>query len=228
MFGQYESRKIVRETYRPRLGELFDLINALLININTSGQQKDSLIIIDGLDRIPFKQAKRLFVEDGQNLAMIREASILMTVAISIIHSPDSALLENIIGPIKTLKNIRLKAKDGSQDSITDKNREIIKRVVCTRLKNNNENGGLITPEALELAVNYSGGVFRTIIDLVASAAINSKVLGGTKIAEKDMNDALNEARIKKKRPLNRTHWEILMEIHENNEFLTEMDEARL
>jgi len=228
MFGQYESRKIVRDTYRPRLSELFDLINALLININTSAQQKDSLIIIDGLDRIPFKQAKKLFVEEGQNLAMIREASILMTVPISIIHSTASALLENIIGPIKSLKNIRLKAKDGSQDSISDKNQKIMKRVVCSRLKDSKENGVLTTPEALELAVNYSGGVFRTIIDIVASAAISSKVLGGKKIAEKDMNDAVNEARIKKKRPLNRLHWDILMEIHENNEFLTEMDEERL
>ncbi|MBL0701137.1 MAG: hypothetical protein JJV92_09675, partial [Desulfosarcina sp.] len=228
MSGQYESRKIVRDTYRPRLSELFDLINALLININTADQQKNALVIIDGLDRVPFKQAKRLFVEDGQNLAMIREASILMTVPISIIHSPDSALLENIIGPIRTLKNIRLNAKNGGQDGTTKKNREIMKRVVCSRLEADNEGGRLITPEALELVVDYSGGVFRTIIDLVASAAINSKVLGGTKIAKKDMNDAVNDARIKKKRPLTHMHWDILMEIHENKEFLTEMNEERL
>jgi hypothetical protein len=42
------------------------------------------------------------------------------------------------------------------------------------------------------------------------------------------MHDAVDEARIKRKRPLNRKHWDILLEIHENKEFLAEMDDARL
>jgi hypothetical protein len=224
MVGQHESRETVRRTYRPRLSELTDLINELLVHLRVEGKLNPALLVIDGLDRTPVKQAPKLFVSDGQNVSLIREASMLLTVPISIIHSTDSALLESNMGPVKTLKNIRLRSKTNQEDDLTFKNRNIMEGAVLKRLADK----GLITETALGMAVDNSGGVFRTLIDLVASAAVKSKVHEGRRIEEKDMHDAVDEARIKRKRPLNRKHWDILLEIHENKEFLAEMDDARL
>ena len=86
----------------------------------------------------------------------------------------------------------------------------------------------LITDKALEIAVHYSGGVFRTLIELIVSAAVESDVLGSNKIGVKDMEGAVKEHRIKKARPLNRTHWEILLEIDQHKKFTGKMDEKRL
>ena len=50
MRGQAESRKLVRDEYRPRLDELIALVKTLLTDIKSKLKQKEPLIIIDGLD----------------------------------------------------------------------------------------------------------------------------------------------------------------------------------
>jgi len=220
--GQHEFRKIVRETYRPRLTELVDLVNDLLIDI--SGKNHDILLIVDGLDRTPLKPARKLYAEDGHHLSKIRNASLLLTVPIPLIHSTSAAMIQSEVGPITTLKNIRLQTRTRQDDEKTEAHRKILTDAVYKRI----ENHQLIAPEALNMAVQYSGGVFRTLIDLISQAAIKSVVLDGKQISLKDMQDAVNEARINQKRPLTHRHWEMLLEIDDHKKFLTDGDEERL
>jgi hypothetical protein len=223
MKGEAESRKIVREEYRPRLKELIELVKDLTADVKSSLKEKEPLIIIDGLDRVSVKPAEKLFTEDGQNFAMIDNASMLLTVPISLIHSVKSPIAESSIGRMHVLKNIRLLTQDKKRDRETEKNWEIMKQAVLKRLEPQ-----LISEKALEMSVYYSGGVFRTLIELVVHAALESGVMEGTAIGERDMLEAVKEFRIKKARPLSRSHWEILLEIDEQKKFIGEMDEKRL
>jgi len=102
--GQHEFRKIIRETYRPRLTELVDLVNDLFIDISEKNRSHDILLIADGLDRAPIGPARKLYAEDGHHLSKIRNASLLLTVPIPLIHSTSAALIQGELGPITTLK----------------------------------------------------------------------------------------------------------------------------
>ncbi len=220
MKAQHESRVITREKYRPRLTEIVELIQDLIVTINSSKAQSPVLIIIDGLDRVPFDVAEKLFVDDGQNIAMIKNSSMLLTVPISIIHSIKSAQIKNIIGTIRPLTNIMLKTKDGD---ICNENIDRLKKCVLNRMDKE-----LIEDEAISLAIKYSGGVFRTLIHFIASAAVNSKVFNGTIIDKASMEEAIREARIEKSRTLTKKHLDLMLEIHNNKSFISSLDNERL
>lgn len=223
MRGQTEARELVRKEYRPRLSELIDLIRNLLTDVKSKLKGKEPLIIIDGLDRTPVKPAEKLFAEDGQSFALIDNATMLLTVPISIIHSVKAPVVENAVGKIHVLKNIRLRTRDKKIDEESQNNRELMKQAILRRLEPH-----LIEEKALEDAVTYSGGVFRTLIELVAEASVEATVFKSNVIGEKDVAEAVKRKRIKMARPLSRSHWEILLEVDKHNSFTGEMDEKRL
>lgn len=223
MRGNAESRETVRKVYRPRLNELNGLVKNLVMDINSKWKEKDLLIIVDGLDRAAVNPAEKLFAEDGQNFALIDNATMLLTVPISLIHSVKASMVEASVGRMHVLKNLRLRTINKDQDQETESNCALMKEAILRRMDEK-----LISPKALEMAVYYSGGVFRTLIDLIAFAAVLSKSSNGTSISEKDMEGAVNDYRIKKTRPLSRSQWEILIDIDTNKKFTGEMDEKRL
>jgi len=223
MRGNAESRETVRKVYRPRLNELTSLVKNLVMDIKSKLKGKDLLIIVDGMDRAAVNAAEKLFAEDGQNLALIDNATMLLTVPISLIHSVKAAVVEATVGRMHVLKNLRLRTVDKTKDEDTERNCKLMKEAVLRRMDEK-----LISDKALEMAVYYSGGVFRTLIDLIAFAAVLSKSSDGTSIGEKDMEGAVNEHRIKKTRPLGRSQWEILIEIDTNKKFIGDMNEKRL
>lgn len=220
MAGQHDSRQIVRDEFRPKLTEIITLIDDLIIDICGKMKSKPIFIIIDGLDRAPLEVATKLFLNDGQNIAMIRKASMLLTVPISIIHSMKATLIEGIIGTMRPLANIRLTTKKGDFDEI---NHNMLRDCVLNRLDET-----LISEKALETAITFSGGVFRTLVDFISAAAVNSKTLGGTKIDEASMEEAIRDAKISKSRPITQKHLKLLMEVHDNKSFLSEMDDDKL
>jgi hypothetical protein len=218
--SQSDSRDTIRKEYRPRLTELIDLIKQLVQSLENRLKDKKFLVVIDGPDRVPFKLAEKLFLEDGPNIALIDNATMLLTVPISVIHSVKAPLIESTIGKIVTLKNIQLwNIKKEKEEGNWDLMKEVVKR----RL-----DASLIGDEALDMAVQYSGGVFRTLIELVSAAAVESRTVDGSHIGSGDMVRAVNEQKRKLSRPLNRIHWDILLEIDRHRRFVTEIDETKL
>lgn len=213
--AEYDFRNTIRETYRPRLNELIILINDLLqVLTELFNSERTPMIIVDGLDRMSVKKARKLFVEDGQNIALIKNASMLLTIPISLIHTNDHGLIEGTIGPITVFKNLSLKTRKGQEDEETVRNKNILKDFVSRRMELS-----LIDPEALDLAIGYSGGVFRTLMDLISFAAVLAETFENKKITTEDMKESVKEAKTKKSRPLIRKHWEMLDEVKKNKGF---------
>jgi len=221
--GDSESREIIRTEYRPRMNELIELVKNLLIDIKPHLKGKEPLIIVDGLDRAAVGPAEKLFAEDGQNIALIDNATMLLTVPISLIHSVKASVVVSTVGKMYVLKNLRIRTIEKEEDDETSINRESMRQAVLRRMEEN-----LIADKALEMAVDFSGGVFRTLIDLIASAAVISITRNGIRIDEKDMLDAVNEQRINKTRPLGSSAWKILIEVDKHKKFIGDMDEKRL
>ncbi|HLP44470.1 MAG TPA: hypothetical protein VK469_00895 [Candidatus Kapabacteria bacterium] len=223
MRGDVDSRHTVRNEYRPRINELTGLVKNLVMDIKPKLEGKEPLIIVDGLDRAAVVAAEKLFADDAQNLALIDNVSMLLTVPISLIHSVKSAMVENTVGKMHVLKNILIRTSNKTKTDETERNREAMKNAVLRRMEEK-----LISAEALDMAVDYAGGVFRTLIELIASAALQADVIKGTRISENDMKEAIKELRIKRSRSLSRSQWEILIEIDTNKKFTGDMDEKRL
>jgi len=219
-----ESRLLIRQEYRPRLTELITLVKDLLKSIKPGLGEKEPLLVIDGLDRTSVQASRKLFVEDGPSIALLDDVTMLLTVPISLIHSVESPIVEAVIGKMYVLKNIRLCTSTGGDDKETGKNRELMKEAIRHRL----EDPDLIHDEALDMAIRFSGGVFRLLIDLIASAAVLSSVYGGKGIDKKDMEEAVNEHRIKRARTLDREHWKILLEVDKHKKFIGTMNDKRL
>ncbi|MCP5051603.1 MAG: hypothetical protein GY940_30830, partial [bacterium] len=68
----------------------------------------------------------------------------------------------------------------------------------------------------------------RSLIELIAYAAVEAEVSQAESIGQRDMEEAVSELRINKARPLGRSHWEILLEVDQYHTFIGEMDEKRL
>ncbi|MEW6608291.1 MAG: hypothetical protein AB1414_12755 [bacterium] len=212
---QSETRKQIREFYRVKVTDLRNLVNDIILNIKLSITPRDILLIIDDLDKTGPTQAEKLFFEEGNIIGDIK-CSALLTIPISMIYSPKSAVIVSKIGRQKVLRNLRLKDRDGKEDEKTAKHRETLRQLVFKRMEED-----LIEDNALNMAVDASGGVFRTLIDLIASASSYSRVQGGKKIDTVDMETAINEERANKKRALNRTYYDILLEIYDHKRLLS-------
>jgi len=218
--GQAEVREILRTYYRPRIEDLIRCLNDLLLEISAKEETKSALIMIDGLDRVSVDKARKLFVADSQNLAMIQNASMLLTVPISIIHSPDSSLVEGTLGKIMVFKNLRLKTREGQQDEGAKKNCEVMRDFILKRM-----DADLIEEAALEKAIHYSGGVFRTLMDLVSEAAVYAVTYDRRKITAQVMGEAIRDAKVNKSRPLTQKHWNMLRDVARYKVFLGDNDD---
>ncbi len=215
---QSDTRKQIREKYRPKITELQDLINDIILDVKKSFKLPlfNILLIIDDLDKIQPKEAEKIFFEQGNIIGKI-QCSVLLTIPISMIYSPKNKVIANQIGGLqKVLRNLRLKDINGKEDEVTKKNRDILSQLVFNRMEDN-----LIEDNALNMAIEASGGVFRTLIDIIASASSYSNIHGGTKIDSIDMEAAINEERANKKRALDRTYYDILLDIYDHKRLLT-------
>jgi len=182
-----ETRKQIREFYKLNITDLHNLANDIILNIKVSIKPCfDILLIVDDLDKVRPQQAEKLFFEEGSTIGAIN-CSALFTLPISMIYSPKSNVIESKIGRQKVLRNLRLKDKNGKEDEQTVKHRKTLRQLVFNRMESS-----LIENNALDMAVDASGGVFRTLIDLIASASSYSRVNDGEKIDTVDMESAIN------------------------------------
>ena len=155
--AQSDYRETVRTTFRPELNQLVELLDDLLLTLCLNDPHKRKpLIVLDGLDRMSFESSLKLYVQDASTLALIRQASLLLTVPISIIHSPDSAMVSNHLGKIHVFKNLRLQTREGGLDDDARDNHKLLVEFVHKRLE-----PSLISEQALKTAIHYSGRIAR-------------------------------------------------------------------
>lgn len=201
-------RTLTRTKFLPRLKDLVKALDEIL-GFMSDEDGPTPLLVIDGLDRINIESAQKLYVADGHLIGMIRNASMLLTLPIAIIHSPDSSMIRNNIGNITIFHNLALKDRDGNtEEEPARKNRAFLRKLVKKRMAD-----GLMTDEALDKAITYSGGVLRTLTEIISGAAAYADDDEKEIIDLESLEEILREMRSLKSRPLTGEDWVILDDV---------------
>ena len=205
--SEHTTRKIIREQIEPKLSDLIDKINMIIADIEGK-EKKNVLVIIDDLDKPRLEQAKEIFYDNYTAITQPK-CYIVYTVPISIFFAPEfTAIRESRF----FLPNIKLHTKN-DRNSIYEPGYELMKTFVYKRMKEE-----LIEPEALDLAIKMSGGVFREgarIMQIAADGAIEEE---RTCISKEDVERAEREIRSDFKRILESDDYNTLNEISKSND----------
>ncbi len=205
--SEHATRETIRKQIEPKLSELIDKINMIIADIEGK-EKKNVLVIIDDLDKPSLEQAKAIFYN---NYTAITQPAchIVYTVPISIFFTTEfTAIKETRF----FLPNIKLHAKK-DRNSIYEPGYKLMRTFVFRRMK-----AELIEPEALDLAIKMSGGVFREgarIMQIAADSAIEQE---RNRIIKEDVERAEREIRSDFKRILKSEDYDTLKEIRKTND----------
>nr|QNO45916.1 hypothetical protein LAAKCKNM_00038 [Methanosarcinales archaeon ANME-2c ERB4]QNO53476.1 hypothetical protein OBNMHAHF_00001 [Methanosarcinales archaeon ANME-1 ERB6] len=202
--SEHTTRETIRKQIEPKLSELIDKINMIIADIEGK-EKKNVLVIIDDLDKPSLEQAKEIFYN---NYTAITQPAcyIVYTVPISIFFGPEIRESKFF------LPNIKLHTKN-DRNGIDKDGYELMRTFVYKRMKDE-----LIEPEALDLAIKMSGGVFREgarIMQIAADSAIENE---RGRILKKDVERAEREIRSDFKRILESGDYNTLDEISKSND----------
>jgi hypothetical protein len=177
-FVSYRREKQLRETIRQKFqikkNDLVKIVNEIINDYyEIGGTKKKLLLIIDDLEKIRDpEQIRSLFIENQSYFRDIWCKKII-TFPISLSTEQDFRADETVpeyFGLCLT-DNPLLKVQSQSHKKKIAENRSLMVEIVRRRMV---EGTNLIKPDAIEKAIDYSGGLIKQYIQLLYLAAINS------------------------------------------------------
>ncbi len=162
-----EFRNVIRKRFVLKKYRLVELINKIIAEYEEI-KGKNLVLIIDDLEKMKdVKQMKELFINNLNVLDSLKCRKIL-TYPIHLSFEPEMRprVQYRFVLRIKTPPSHRYRP-----DKEPEKNRELLKEIAYKRL----ENKEIITSEALDLAIEYSGGIIRQFIQILWMA-VNLKI----------------------------------------------------
>ncbi len=173
-----EMRKEARRFFKVQRKELIDITNEIITSYKVDKNDKRELIII--IDDIKKKESiDELFIKD---MPLLNELNIVKIIAMPI-HLKRNYTFHN--GDIIEFA-LKLKTFDGKEYT---KDKELLREVIQKRL----EDKSLITDEAIELAIKYSGANVRQLIRFINYAALKAYSSKAEKITETEIESAIEK-----------------------------------
>lgn len=204
---EFETRKKVREHFSPNLSDLISTLNAILREIRLSlPEQRQLLLLIDDTDKMPLAGSLEVFGENGLHLAK-PECCVVYVVDMALVCSGRFRAIVKTIGKEVILPNLRLTDVHGQRDQAADRDREVLREVVRSRMVNPEE----IEPEALDDAITMSGGVMRELMSLMAKSVRNACLANKKTVTRDDV--ALAVISTRNEYTLYADHVEILKKV---------------
>lgn len=142
---------------------------------------KDTIVIIDDLEKMSFAKAKQFYVE---NSSFIRDfhCKMLMTIPVELVYHPDFAIIQNVFGEAEVLPMIKIKDQNGE---VFQPGVDILVEILKKRLKLS-----LFEEECYKEAIKYSGGAIRELFRIIQKAALIEK---SKKITIKSMQKSISQ-----------------------------------
>ena len=142
------------------------------------------LFIVEGTDKPDLARAREIFLGHSTSLTELH-ASIVYTFPIGLRYSSDFTIIRNSFNEHYMLPNLKIKHKDGSPDEdCINKISEIIDK----RMKE-----GLIDADARMSIINASGGLMRTLVQLVQRASVGAVGRNSALIQQQDALKAIGK-----------------------------------
>jgi len=203
------TREEIRKELKPRLGDLVEKINTMIYSIEDNSKLMESdkkiIVIIDDLDKLDLKRAEELFYESSNSLTL-PNCSIIYTIPLSIVHSNEYTQIKQNFTDAFILPNIRVWKSNGEKD---EEERKTLTTILEKRMDLK-----LISNEAINIAIENSGGNLYHFVYMIRSACINAIMRNRNKIEIEDINSTINNMRNDFDRILRKEHYLILDEIH--------------
>ena len=184
----FESGETIRQEIKPRIVELRRYCNQVLVEIASHLEKRTPrrrlLIIVEDTDKLDIPAARDLFVRHTGLLADL-QASIIYTVPLFLIHSPDRKRLESYFETL-TLPMIKTFTLQGNR---FEEGWDVLRQIVARRL--NVEK--LIEPEALDLVIEKTGGVLRDLLWALQRASRTARHTNADRISVEVMRHSLDQ-----------------------------------
>jgi len=216
--SEYNTRKIIRENIEPRLSELINIINDLVIAEVEKQTNRKVLVAIDDLDKPDLTIARQLFYERQSSLILPR-CAIIYTAPIALMYSSDGSQVKLGFADSFFLPNITVTKHDDNR-SPNDEGQKVMSEFILKRMSID-----LIDDDALEYGVKISGGLFREMANIIRMASANTYSRGGEKIQKQDIEKAESEIRNDFRRILEPQDYIALRRIYETRD-LKELEKS--
>jgi hypothetical protein len=158
-----DTRDEIRRTIKPNINLFKTQCNSILRDISNKihPEGKNILIIIEDLDKLDMQFLKETFFEHSGILSEINVKTIFTVPIFLLMYSEFRKVQEKF--KYITLPMIKINNQDGSTE---EENRSKIEDIVNRRIQK-----GLVSEEALKLAIEKTGGVLRDLFEALENAA---------------------------------------------------------
>ena len=200
------TRVELRQVFQKDITGLIAVINSIAAAIYYA-EKRIPLILIDDMDKPDLDKAKAIFY-DRREIMVQPNCAIVYTVSSALFYSQE---FEAIRDQAVFLPNINLHQIQEPEVHNTE-GYETLQRFVHVRM-----DPSLMTDDALDGAISYSGGVFRELARIMRTAIGRTRRRRGSKIETEDIEWAATEIRNEYRRILNKTDMQFLRKIRDHN-----------
>ncbi len=200
------TRVELRQIVETDITGLIAIINHIIAAIY-SRESRIPLILIDDMDKPDLDRARAIF-HDHREIMMQPNCAIVYTVSSALFYSRE---FDSIRDQALFLPNINLHHSKDPAGRIST-GYQTMERFVSLRMDTS-----LIEPAALELAISYSGGVFREMARVLRTAIGRARRRKSPRICAEDVEWSATEIRNEYRRILDREDIKLLKRVRENN-----------
>lgn len=186
-----DSRQQIRQRIEPRSSELVSKIQRVIREISEKaqgvGKRRIPLVILDGLDKIPLEQARKIFKENGSRFGMLN-VHLIITFPIALTYTPEYSDIITWFPNPEKLPMIKLRKweagryLEGYVEGMVTMRAIVAKRADLS----------LFEDEALEKLITQTGGYIRDLFRCIAKAATRARQRTAQAISVADAEVALN------------------------------------
>jgi hypothetical protein len=196
----------LRQVVETDITGLISIINHIATAIY-SREHRIPLVLIDDMDKPDLEKARAIF-HDRREIMMQPNCAIVYTVSSALFYSKE---FDSIRDQAVFLQNIYLHPPM-EPDTHHKPGYETLSRFVHVRMAPD-----LVEPAALELAITYSGGVFREMARIMRTAIGRARRRRAGKLDSSDVEWAATEIRNEYRRILDKDDLKLLKKVAENN-----------
>jgi hypothetical protein len=222
-----DSKRLVRQQVDPQISQLIDNINLLIeegtLRLTQKGK-RGLVIIVDNLDRIPFRSLDNgernnhdaLYIERGEQLCAL-ECHLVYTVPISMMYSIRGARLDDIFSQRNVLPMLKIKTQQGATwpEGFS---------ILHTILKKRINLDQIFEEAALNRLSEACGGHPRDLMRLVRSACFSAKERYPKPIDEASTRRAIQQLVNDYSRVVPEPYFPLLVEIHRTKSIKNDSD----
>jgi len=213
-----QSRRDFKAKSEKLLAEIIDKINLLSERIRTN-YRHPVLFIFEDADKIDLKNAKEIFYQHSNTLVNIR-ASAIYVIDISLRYNPDFNATKASFSEFLCLPNIKLLTKD---NQAVNANRALLEKIIECRAKSH-----LFADDAKQLLITASGGLIRSLISLIQSAASRAIIEKSELINKAQVEHAMNRQKGDFIAMLESKDYPLLFNRHEDKQLTSDNDTQTL